>query len=202
MNQVLLTQLAHVRALSRRVDASSSAAFPAAFPAPSPATDSPFAAATLANLSARLTALEAMVERQEELLFAIRRHGSQWPAAFAGGDDLAAVFERIKQVSEMREEAEAARFERADEEREGKVAELDDKHDEMEEALEKLRGEREEDAHRFRQMRNLLVALSERDISLREVSRCRRCWGFVVWLVADMRFLQMGDRVRALDMDD
>jgi predicted nuclease with TOPRIM domain len=69
------------------------------------------------------------------------------------------VFERIRQLSRLREDAEAARFERADEEREGKVAELDDKQDEMEEAFERLKEERREDAHRFRQMRNLLVAL-------------------------------------------
>ncbi|KAH6623356.1 hypothetical protein F5144DRAFT_583022 [Chaetomium tenue] len=126
-----------------------------------------------------------MVERQEELLSAVRRHGSQWDADRGAMD---AVFDRIKEVSRMREDAETARFERMDEERERKVEELDDKVDELEKKIDDLKDQRDEDAHRFRQMRNLLVALSDGDITMKEV--CRDfCWrGLMIWFNANTFF--------------
>ncbi|KAH6847699.1 hypothetical protein B0I37DRAFT_375664 [Chaetomium sp. MPI-CAGE-AT-0009] len=125
----------------------------------------------------RLDAIEAIAEGQQEVIDAIRRHGRRHDGARG---DMGAVFDRIQQVSALREDAEQARFERAEAEREAKVEELDDKHDELEEEFEKFKDQRNDDSHRFRQMRNLLVALSDGDITLKE----------------------LGVRVRALDMED
>lgn len=41
--------------------------------------------------------------------------------------------------------------------------------DELEKKIDDLKDQRDEDAHRFRQMCNLLVALSDGDITLKEV---------------------------------
>jgi vacuolar-type H+-ATPase subunit I/STV1 len=124
----------------------------------------------LAATNARLDAIEARVDEHHAVLDSIRRHhGSSGGVGACAQGGLDAVLDRLQQVSLMREEAEAARFERADEERLERVEELDVEVQELKKEKEEQEKELEDEKRRNRRMHVFLVAFCEGDLTKQEV---------------------------------
>ncbi|KAG7294141.1 hypothetical protein NEMBOFW57_004209 [Staphylotrichum longicolle] len=100
-----------------------------------------------ATLNARIDALQTTLsDLQATINRAARPHRSGQRGDDDGEDDdiMKRVFERIKQVSQLREDAEANRFEQADMDSEARVDEISDNQDELEEKLNVIEQDKDE----------------------------------------------------------
>ena len=132
----------------------------------------PFVIPVPTLLTARVEAVEAKLSNVEETInMAVHRGGGGGRSNNDHEDDMDRILERLRNLGEMRKEAAANKLERAEEEREERLGEMDDNHDELEQRVD-IHDEELREVKRGRFVRRLcmyLIAHFTRDLTTDEV---------------------------------